>query len=79
MEIHSIGQERALVITRAPKIFITAIANIQQISESETETATKMSITKLIIIRFKFWIARNSRTIKAHLLIASDLLNENEK
>ncbi len=71
--------ERALVITRAPKIFITTIANIQQISESETETATKMSITKLIIILFKFWIARNSRTIKAHLLIASDLLNENAK
>ncbi len=40
-------------------------------------TSTKLSITQLIIIRFKFLIARNLRTIKAHLLIASDLLNEN--
>jgi hypothetical protein len=40
---------------------------------------TKMPITQLLVSRFKFWIARNSRTIKAHLLIASDLLNENEK
>jgi hypothetical protein len=40
---------------------------------------TKMPITQLIFNRFKFWIARNSRTIKAHLLIASDLLRENDK
>ena len=45
-------------------------------SEASTETATKASITQLIFIQFRFWIARNSRTIKAHLPIASDLLNE---
>ena len=52
---------------------------IHEKDESETETSTKMAITQLIVIRFKFWVARNSRTIKAHLLIASDLLNKNEK
>ena len=46
-------------------------------SEASTETATKASITQLIFIQFRFWIARNSRTIKAHLLIASDLPCEN--
>ena len=35
-----------------------------------------MPITQLIVSRFKCWIARNLRTIKAHLLIASDLLSE---
>ena len=49
---------------------------IHEKDESETETSTKMTITQLIVIRFKFWVARNSRTIKAHLLIASDLVDK---